>query len=166
MKTFLEKIRARLALGRIVNEEMYSVVHRELADGVKRDGLWLKAKLESKGDDVAIEAIYIKLRVQSLVDERNIGIAVINEIQSEKQKTTHREMLKEREIKDKDERMRLLEAECEAILQLESKGFKVTKYAVGTKSSNWDCQNGEFFYKARSLDDLLFYTKQQTNIAP
>jgi hypothetical protein len=158
---FFDKIRARSALRRIVKEDMYSVVHRELANGVKRDGLWLKAKVESKGDDVAIEDIYIKLRVQSLVDERNIGNAVITEIQSENQKATHREMLKEREIKDKDEVERLLEAERVAILQLESKGFKVTKYAVGTKNSNWDCQNGELFYKARSLDDLFFYTKQQ-----
>ena len=163
---FFETIRARLALRRIVKEDMYSVVHRELASGVKRDGLWLKAKVESKGDDVAIEAIYIRLRVQSLVDERNIGNVVITEIKSENQKATHREMLKERDLKNKDEVKRLIDAERTAILQLESKGFKVTKYAVGTKNSNWDCQNGQFFYKARSLDDLFFYAKQQANIDP
>jgi hypothetical protein len=49
--------------------------------------------MESKGYGFARESIYIKLRVQSLVDEVNIENTVIAVIQSENAKAAHREML-------------------------------------------------------------------------
>ena len=156
-----DKIRAKLAVTRVVGEGMWSVVYDELAKEIRRDGLWLIAKMESKGYGFARESIYIKLRVQSLVDEVNIENTVIAVIQSENAKAAHREMLIEQAENLKEQAENFHKPELDAVERLESKGFTITKYAVGTTSNNRDWQNGSLVYKARTLDDLSFYADQQ-----
>jgi hypothetical protein len=57
-------------------EVLYEFVVSELAAGVRREGLWAKALVETEGDDQAANARYIKLRVQALIDEHTLAVAV------------------------------------------------------------------------------------------
>lgn len=54
---------------RALEEQIYEVVATELRDGIRKDGLWLKALSRSKGDEKAADALYVKLRFQSILDE-------------------------------------------------------------------------------------------------
>ena len=51
-------------------------------------------------------------------------------------------------------------AEIDAIARLEADGFTVKKYAVGSTSYYWDCKNGDLFFKARTVDELVAYADQ------
>ncbi len=57
------------AKARLAEEALYEQVVAEIADGVRRDGLWAKAHADSAESPEATRALYIKLRVQSLIDE-------------------------------------------------------------------------------------------------
>jgi len=57
------------AASRLSEEALYEQVAKEIADGQKRPGLWLKAQSESNGIEAKAESIYIQLRIQSIVDE-------------------------------------------------------------------------------------------------
>ena len=54
------------------DEMFYSVVADEMADGVRYEGLWLKAVQLSAGDQQKQHSEYIKLRIQSLKDDVHI----------------------------------------------------------------------------------------------
>lgn len=54
---------------RLVEEQIYAQVVDELSKGQRRDGLWAKALSDSDGDETRAKALYIKYRVQSIVDE-------------------------------------------------------------------------------------------------
>ena len=64
-----EKLRSRGAETRLAEEMLYQTVVDELSQGVRRDGLWAKAYADSYGHEAEAKARYIKLRVQSLLDE-------------------------------------------------------------------------------------------------
>lgn len=57
---------------RLQDEQLYEVVGSELEEGVRKNGLWTKAISQSGGDENKAQAIYIKLRVQSLKDEAEL----------------------------------------------------------------------------------------------
>lgn len=65
----LARFRTQRATSRISEELLYAEALRELERGMRRDGLWAKAHAESNGDQSAAQALYLKLRVQSLRDE-------------------------------------------------------------------------------------------------
>jgi hypothetical protein len=60
------------SMERLTEEARFEVVCKELDEGIKRPGLWLKAKTEARGNMNAAEAIYAGLRVQSLKDEEEM----------------------------------------------------------------------------------------------
>ena len=60
------------SMERLTEEARFEVVCKELDEGFKKPGLWLKAKTEAKGDIDKAEAIYAGLRVQSLKDEEDM----------------------------------------------------------------------------------------------
>jgi hypothetical protein len=62
---------------RLIEEQLYEQVVVELADGVKRQGLWAKAIADSDGHEEKAKSLYIKYRVQSIKDE----LALIKERQ-------------------------------------------------------------------------------------
>jgi hypothetical protein len=74
----LEDYKNKKILQRLSEEQLYAIVHQELDQGVKRDGLWAKAVSETSGDERNALAKYIKLRVQSLRDELDILIMQSN----------------------------------------------------------------------------------------
>ncbi len=54
---------------RLIEEQIYAQVVDELSQGQLRDGLWGKALADSDGDDSKAKGLYIRYRVQSIVDE-------------------------------------------------------------------------------------------------
>ena len=57
---------------RKTDEALYSAVAQEMEDGVRHNGLWLKALEQAEGNKEKQIAEYIKLRVQSLKDDISI----------------------------------------------------------------------------------------------
>ena len=57
------------SIERLAEEKIYEKVYEEVANGVKREGLWFKALSESGGEETKAKALYVKLRVRSLIDE-------------------------------------------------------------------------------------------------
>ncbi len=55
---------------RLEEERLYEFVMKELKSGERREGLWTKAMVQASGDEKQTEIEYIKLRVQSLIDEK------------------------------------------------------------------------------------------------
>lgn len=50
-------------------EEVYEQVAKEIAAGVRRDGLWVKALANSSGSPDMARSLYLQYRVQSLLDQ-------------------------------------------------------------------------------------------------
>lgn len=61
---------------RLAEEELYNRVAQELAQGERREGLWAKALADSEGVETKAQGLYIKYRVQSLVDELELQAAL------------------------------------------------------------------------------------------
>ena len=74
-----DKLRRNSAAKRLIEEQLYEKVVVELSNGEKRDGLWAKALVDSKGADEKAKALYIQYRVQSIKDEIEISEAVAEE---------------------------------------------------------------------------------------
>lgn len=68
---------------RLLEERLYAEVVQELSQGIRRDGLWAKAIANSNGSDGLAKSLYIRYRVQSILDEMEI---------SEKQDQIHRKI--------------------------------------------------------------------------
>lgn len=51
-------------------DEIYDFIADELANGNRKEGLWLKAISHADGDENSILALYTKYRVQSIQDEK------------------------------------------------------------------------------------------------
>ena len=56
-------------LDRMLETKLFEYVMDEISDGKRNNGIWGQALVETEGDEKKAEAIYIKLRVQSLKDE-------------------------------------------------------------------------------------------------
>lgn len=66
-----ESMKKKAAASRIDEEKLYEQVVKELANGVRRDGLWAKAIAHSNGQNEKAKSLYIQYRVKSLEDELN-----------------------------------------------------------------------------------------------
>lgn len=69
---FFKHLRLASALKRIEEEALYAAVTRELANGIRREGLWARAFAEANGDQEYAKALYLKFRVQAMRDEASI----------------------------------------------------------------------------------------------
>jgi len=58
------------ALDRETEETLFAQVVKEVEAGQRRDGLWAKALVSAEGDEKKAKVKYIKLRVQSILDEQ------------------------------------------------------------------------------------------------
>lgn len=63
---FFDYLRGRHAVKSISEEAYYEQVHAELRQGMRREGLWMKAWSDSGGDRERAEALYIKYRVDAM----------------------------------------------------------------------------------------------------
>ena len=81
------------SIERLAEEKIYEKVYEEVASGAKREGLWFKALSESGGEETKAEALYVKLRVRSLIDELIVTGEIErseHKIQQDKYKETNR----------------------------------------------------------------------------
>lgn len=57
---------------RKIDEHLYAIVAEEMESGIRKNGLWLKALELADGNKEKQVSEYIKLRVQSLIDDMYI----------------------------------------------------------------------------------------------
>ena len=77
---------------RAAEEARYEKVALEIDNGIIKEGLWAKAVSQSGDAESSVRGIYIKLRVQSLIDEEHLLAE-----ESKKRLPADREEQKERE---------------------------------------------------------------------
>lgn len=58
---------------RLQEEELYGIAYAEIANNEMKHGVWAKALVQAKGDDAKARAIYIELRLQSILDEMAVA---------------------------------------------------------------------------------------------
>jgi hypothetical protein len=80
----LKKMMSNVSSKRLSEERLYEKALSELENGAVRKGIWAKALVASEGDDKKAGAIYVKLRVESLVDEATVLKAEFEERESAK----------------------------------------------------------------------------------
>ena len=73
------KAKASLAINRLSEEQLFEQALQEVESGNIRKGLMAKAISESEGDTAKAEALYLKLRVQSIIDEGKVNEVLIEE---------------------------------------------------------------------------------------
>ena len=73
------------------SELIHAMVLREMQDGVIRDGLWAQALIEAKSDKDKAQAIYIRLRANSMQEDTKM--LLVRQIQ---------QAMKSDEVKRKD----------------------------------------------------------------
>jgi hypothetical protein len=59
---------------RLNEENLYEAVATEIGNGVRREGIWIKAFAKAKGDENLAKAYYVELRVQALRDEISVYV--------------------------------------------------------------------------------------------
>jgi len=60
-----------MAMVNIKDSDLYAVAGQEVSNGVIDTGLWTKAFAESGGSDQATKALYLKMRVLDLTQQRD-----------------------------------------------------------------------------------------------
>jgi hypothetical protein len=56
-------------LARQLEEQAYESVAAELASGVRKEGLWMKAVADAEGDEPRAKALYIRYRAHAILDD-------------------------------------------------------------------------------------------------
>ena len=79
-----EKFKVNTATDRLLEEQWYEAVVKELENGVKKGGIWAKALERSKGDETKAKAFYITYRIQSMKD----AVVVNMELEEESKRIT------------------------------------------------------------------------------
>ena len=101
MKIF-DKFSVSAAASRLNDETLYAFVSEEIEKGIKRDGLWIKAVADAKGNESIAKANYIKLRVQSLKDEAKLEQSIIDQKLEEASLAKAREAQSQKSQSDKN----------------------------------------------------------------
>ena len=82
MKIF-DRFNTATATSRLSDEVLYAAVSEEIEKGIKREGLWMKAFAQAKGDETQAKVCYVELRVQSLKDEAKLARAIADQEQED-----------------------------------------------------------------------------------
>lgn len=56
---------------RLAENYVYELVAKELQEGFRKDGLWLRGATESEGDEQKARRLYVRYRVQEIKDKLN-----------------------------------------------------------------------------------------------
>lgn len=80
---FFKKLKQQSAVNRLLEQQLYNKVSIELQSGIRKEGIWAMALAQSSGNIEKAKARYLKLRVQSLLDEELIVDQIANDFQSE-----------------------------------------------------------------------------------
>ena len=88
--------KAKLAAQKLAEEQLYEFAAEEIAANNIRPGLWAKATAETDGDEAKAKARYIKLRVETMKAEADLGQFVREEA---KKAQDHASKAKAKEVK-------------------------------------------------------------------
>jgi hypothetical protein len=127
---------------RVLEESLYQQVANELAEGMRRDGLWAKALANAEGDEKKAKGLYLKYRVQSLLDEAEIEFQA-NEIRESQERN--------KDQLEKNRRVNIAQSD------LNAKGYKLKSH-----SNYWtiiEPLGGR--QRIESLDELEAYAKSR-----
>ena len=58
----------------ITEDQAYEIVAAELQQGIRKDGIWVKAFSQAVGDENKANAIYIELRKWAILDENKAHV--------------------------------------------------------------------------------------------
>ena len=121
---------------RLREEKLYEQVSNEVSQGIIKSGLWAKALAENESDEAKAKAMYIHLRVQSIIDESVINQEVTEEYEKIKLKEYE-------EIRQEEKRLQS---------KLRSRGYKLLK-----ENDEFIAKRGSIFVKEKhfkSLDEV------------
>ena len=111
---------------RLIEEQLYKQISDEKKNGYRRDGLWLKAISESNNDENKAEALYVKLRFQSILDEEDVRIEqerIEAEAKAEQKRIKHAAQ-KKKENLEFEARLEKERSEIEALVKKENLEFE------------------------------------------
>ncbi|KFA99542.1 hypothetical protein [Vibrio sp. ER1A] len=119
---------------RLFEEHLYAAVADELQRGEKRIGLWTKALAKSSGDLGKAESEYIKLRVQSLIDESKLSDEISENVARQKlEQAKHNKELAEQQQRDV---IRARQLETDREIQQKRNTRKAIQEKYGDKANN------------------------------
>lgn len=75
-----KKFKRNTAINRLIEERLYEQALNELESGMLRGGLWAKALANSSGDEKKARGLYLKYRVQAMIDETEVAGGIAEEI--------------------------------------------------------------------------------------
>ena len=160
----LDKIKNRLTGASLGNEASLALVNEELSQGIKQDDIWEMAEAQCSGDVSLTKLVYTKMRAEQLQKQADEKIAVIKE---ESREIERRKVIAEREIeaiyqRDLAEQAHVTSTKDaqDAMHFLRDKGYIIRKYNIDEKATHWDIENGSFFYKARSFQEVIKYAEK------
>lgn len=140
------------ATSRLAEEKLYEYVALELERGERRSGLWAKALANSDGSDAKATGLYIKYRVQSLIDEATL----IENFKKEQESEFHEEYLR-KEAEELEHRMES-DRKAEILTAERAKRILASKgYRVENKSNGWVVRTPEGGKQKISSANELYY---------
>ncbi|RYG99084.1 MAG: hypothetical protein EON58_05170, partial [Alphaproteobacteria bacterium] len=71
--SFWKLAKDKFVLDRLIDERKHALAVQEVQAGVRRDGLWAIAVLQSRGDEREAKLAYLKLLVRQLKDEHYVA---------------------------------------------------------------------------------------------
>lgn len=114
------------AKARLLEESLYLQVAEELAAGHRRDGLWAKAIVNTDGDEQKAKALYIKYRVQSILDEAAVEAEREAEREEIRLQEEQRQKAKEEQAARQKQTIWKYKSRIDRIASiLDSKGFEI-----------------------------------------
>lgn len=80
-----DNFKTKKAEARLIEEALYQEALNEVEQGIRRDGIWAKAIVDSNGEESKARALYLKYRVRSLIDESKLKNEQILRVQRSEQ---------------------------------------------------------------------------------
>ncbi len=90
-----KNFRRNSALERLNEEKLYELVVKEMRAQIIREGLMAKALSENSGNEELANAAYIKMRVQSIIDENEVETSIMEGIINEQIKQEEEKQIEE-----------------------------------------------------------------------
>lgn len=87
-----EKFIRMMASNRLAQEQLYEAALQEMTLGQIRNGLWAKALADSDGDEQKVTSLYLKYRVQSMLDETEMSKVLTDKALLQKQNADYKNM--------------------------------------------------------------------------
>ena len=152
MKIF-DKVKKTTIASRRIEERLYEVALDEVENNEIKKGLYAKALAKAEGDKVKADGIYLKLRVQSIMDDiesekidRREDARIYEAVQAYKEFES---------INVKSERPNALFMECKELLG--NKGYVLHKSASGEYHIRTQAtlfKDASSIYSSKDLEDI------------